>query len=161
MNSTPAATVAPPPTTPAGVSNLQEIDQNTQATSNGLKILGEFVALPGISLLAEGRVGEGALYAGLGVLGGWLGGLLLGPLGYLMVRYGASAASYYASFQQPSTDAQQAAQQQQLQHYLTQVAHSINQQYHNIALRLQDLDTRVTALTPTPTPTAAPARGGH
>jgi hypothetical protein len=125
--------------------------RNTQATSNGIKILGEFVALPGISLLAEGRVGEGALYAGLGTIGGWLGGVMLGPLGYLLVRYGASAFSYYQSFVPPAqttppSDAASAAGVQRMIDYLQTLASFHSQQ---ISSATQDLRQQMTNLSDT------------
>jgi hypothetical protein len=81
---------------PEGMRLLADLPPAVQATSSGVKLIGETV-LPGASLIAEGRWGQGVLLAALGILGGAAGGALLGPLGYLAVRFGASAVSYRES----------------------------------------------------------------
>jgi hypothetical protein len=79
------------------VSEVLDVPDNIQVAANGVKIVGEIAALPGASLLAEGRFGQGAIFAALGILGGWAGAALLGLPGYILLRYGASAISFYES----------------------------------------------------------------
>jgi len=107
----PPPTLPPPPiinipsalTSPDYIASVVDLPDNVSAAANGAKIIGEIVALPGASLIAEGRLGQGAIFAALGLLGGWAGGALLGPLGYVLLRYGASAVSYYESFATTAT----------------------------------------------------------
>lgn len=77
--------------------------------NNGVKLVGEAV-VPGASLLLEKHISAGLLAAGVGVLGSAALGSLLGPIGYVLGRYGTSAASYALSLEQPppSDDVKQA-----------------------------------------------------
>jgi hypothetical protein len=71
-----------------------------QVLNNGVKLVGETI-VPGASLLLENHVGGGLTYAALGVLGGMALKSAFGPLGYILARYGASAASFSQSLQPP------------------------------------------------------------
>jgi hypothetical protein len=94
----PGPTLAPGLLSPEYMDKLLTIPDNLQASASGVKIIGEIAALPGASLFAEGKIGQGSLFAALGILGGWAGGALFGLPGYILLRYGASAISFYESF---------------------------------------------------------------
>jgi hypothetical protein len=75
-----------------------------EVLNNGVKLVGEAV-VPGASLLLERNVGGGLAMAALGVIGGMAAGSVFGPLGYVLARYGASAASFSQSLNPLPKDA--------------------------------------------------------
>jgi hypothetical protein len=75
-----------------------------EVLNNGVKLVGEAV-VPGASLLLERNVGGGLAMAALGVIGGMAAGSVFGPLGYVLARYGASAASFSQSLSPSPKDA--------------------------------------------------------
>lgn len=75
-----------------------------EVLNNGVKLVGEAV-VPGASLLLERNVGGGLAMAALGVIGGMAAGSVFGPLGYVLARYGASAASFSQSLSPLPKDA--------------------------------------------------------
>jgi hypothetical protein len=76
------------------------VEATAELAVNGVKLLGEAI-IPGASLLVEKHVGAGLLATATAVLGGAGLGALMGPFGYILARYGASAASYWLSVQPP------------------------------------------------------------
>jgi hypothetical protein len=114
---TPTPVTPPPPPPPFA------------AVSNGIKLIGE-VLLPGASLLAEAQIAKGALFTALGVVGGYAGGSLLGPLGYFLLRYGASAMSYYESIPPTTTPSNGNV------NVLTQAVNNSTAYVHDVAERL-------------------------
>jgi hypothetical protein len=75
-----------------------------EVLNNGVKLVGEAV-VPGASLLLERNVSGGLAMAALGVIGGMAAGSVFGPLGYVLARYGASAASFSQSLEPSPKDA--------------------------------------------------------
>src|SRR6266446_3538501 len=71
-----------------------------EVLNNGVKLVGEAI-VPGAALLMEKNVGSGLAFTALGELGGMAAGSVFGPLGYILARYGASAASFAQSIQPP------------------------------------------------------------
>jgi hypothetical protein len=68
-----------------------------QVINNGIKLVGE-VLLPGASELLEGRVGRGAVAAGIGLAVPALSAVLLGPVAALLVGGSVSLGTRVLSF---------------------------------------------------------------
>jgi hypothetical protein len=141
------------PATPAPAPNL-DID----VINNGVKLLGEAV-VPGASLLMEKHIAAGLGATALGVLGSAALGSFLGPLGYILGRYGTSAAAFALSVQPPPTNGTAATAQAVAESAAAMSSSAQAMEAHTAAVRttLDTLATRMAqaqAFTPPPTASA-------